>query len=456
MEDEQRLKEEAKRTSIKEGSAYNVMDGMGIRYITPYALSLGLSNSLIGFLAVFPTLFGNLLRISLNKFYYKSERKKIILPFIFVQASFWIPLLLIGAAYFFLGIKLLTASILLIACYSIIVVAGVLVSPAWTSWMQDVVENNRGEYFSKRNRINGIVLLISMLMAGLILDSFKGGNLFFGFVIIFSIASIGRYISFYFLKKQYEPKEVKDEKAYFSFFKFIKKMPSNNFGRFVIFVSLTSLAVAVASPFFSVYMLRDLGLSYFAFTLINLSSLISQIIFIPFIGKISDKFGTVKVMKLSGFLIAFVPLFWILTIYLVKFNSFILISYLFIIELFSGFAWAAFNLAHSNFIYDAVTKQKIILCFTYFSFLNAVGAFFGGIIGGQLLNIPSFSLFGLSGILLVFLISFILRLVPSILIGFKIKEVRPVERGPIHVSFNIKQSFESFFRLISNSALRPK
>lgn len=456
MEKGQKLKEEAKRTSIKEGCAYNVMDGMGARYITPYALSLGLSNSLIGFLAVFPTLFGNILRIFLNKFYYKRERKKIILPFIFLQASLWIPLLLVGAAYFFLGLKLLTASILLIACYSIIVVAGVLVSPAWTSWMQDVVETNRGEYFSKRNRITGFFLLISMLSAGLILDSFKEGNLFFGFVLIFGLAAVGRYISFYFLKKQYEPKEIKDEKAYFSFFKFIKKMPSNNFGRFVIFVSLTSFAVAIASPFFSVYMLKDLGLSYFAFTLINLSSLISQIIFLPFIGKISDRFGTIRVMKLSGFLIAFVPLFWIFTIYLFKFNSIILISYLFVIELFSGFVWAAFNLAHSNFIYDAVTKPKIILCFTYFSFLNAIGAFFGGVFGGQILNFPSFSLFGLSGILLVFLISFVLRLVPSILIGSRLKEVRSVEKGPIQVSFNIRQSFESFFRLISNSALRPK
>lgn len=456
MVEEQKLKEEARLNSLKEGSAYNVMEGMGARYITPYALSIGLSNTWIGFLAVFPTLFGNMIRISFNKFYYKSERKKIVLPFVFIQAFFWLPLLLIGGAYFFFGMKLLTASILLILCYSIIIIAGVLASPAWTSWMQDLVENNRGEYFGKRNRINGVVLLISMLAAGLILDSFEGKKIFFGFAIIFGIASIGRFFSFYFLKKQYEPKAVKDEKAYFSFLQFIKKMPSNNFGRFVIFVSLTSFAVAIASPFFSVYMLKDLNLSYFSFTLINLSSLISTIIFLPFIGKISDKFGTVKVMKLSGFLIAFVPLLWIFTIYLVKFNSIILIFYLFIVELFSGFVWAAFNLSHSNFIYDAVTKQKIILCFTYFSFINAVGAFFGGVIGGKLSSISSISLFGLKGILLVFLISFILRLIPSVFISSKLKEVRTVERGPIHVSFSIRQSFESFFRLISSSALKPK
>jgi MFS family permease len=330
-----------------------------------------------------------------------------------------------------------------------------LAAPAWTSWMQDLVENNRGQYFGKRNRINSIFLIVSMLTAGFILDSFEGDNTFFGFAIIFGIAAIGRFVSFYFLKKQYEPKEVKDEKAYFSFFQFIKKMPSNNFGRFVIFVSLISFAVAIASPFFSVYMLRNLNFSYLTFTIINLSSLISQVVFLPFIGKISDKFGTVKVMKISSFLIAFVPLFWIFSIFLMEYNTFILVAYLFIIELFSGFVWAAFNLASSNFIYDAVTKQKIILCFTYFSFLNAVGAFFGGIIGGQLSSISSISIFGMTGILLVFLISFVFRLLPFLALAPKLKEVRPVDEEPI-IEFHVREKFESFFRMISHNSLRPK
>lgn len=456
MEEEKALKEEAKRNSIRDGSAYNVMDGMGLRYITPYALTFGFSNKLIGFLSVFPTLFGSLLRISFSKSYYKAKRKKIVLPFIFIQAFFWIPLILVGIFYFFLGMKISTASILLIAFYSIIVISGILAAPAWTSWMQDLVETNRGAYFGKRNRINGFVLLISMMAAGLILDYFDGKNIFFGFIILFGLASIGRYISFYFLKKQYEPQAVKDEKAYFSFFQFIKKMPSNNFGRFAIFTSLISFGVAIASPFFSVYMLKDLGLSYLAFTLINLSALVSPIVLLPFIGSLTDKFGTVRIMKISSFLISFIPLLWIFSIFLLKFNSGVLISYLIVIELFSGFVWASFNLASSNFIYDAVTKPKIILCFTYFSFLNAVGAFFGGVIGGQISSISTISIFGLTGILILFLISFVLRLLPSIFLASKLKEVREVDKSPIVISFGIRETFASFWKLISNQSLRPK
>lgn len=273
----------------------------------------------------------------------------------------------------------------------------------------------------------------------------------------FGLASIGRYISFYFLRRQYEPQAVRDESAYFSFFTFIKKMPSNNFGKFVIFVSLISFAVAIASPFFSVYMLKDLKLSYLAFTIINLSALISPLIFLPFIGKISDRFGTVRVMRISGFLIAFIPLLWIFSIFLMKFNPILLISYLFVIEFFSGFVWASFNLASSNFIYDAVTKQKIILCFTYFSFINSIGAFFGGVIGGQLSSISTISVFGLTGILLVFLISFVLRLLPSIFIARKLKEVRKVETSGDEISLRrIKEKIGYFLKLISFDNPRPK
>ena len=96
MEEEKILKETAKRNSIRDGSAYSLMDGVGLRYITPYALSLGLSNRLIGFLAVFPTLFGNILRIIFNKSYYNHNRKKMVLSFVFIQAFFWLPLILIG------------------------------------------------------------------------------------------------------------------------------------------------------------------------------------------------------------------------------------------------------------------------------------------------------------------------------------------------------------------------
>jgi MFS family permease len=449
------LKEKGKKNSLRDGAAYSLMDGMGLRYITPYALAIGLSNKLIGILEVLPTLIANILRISLSKTYYKKSRKSMVLPFVFIQAFFWIPLLFIGVAYFFFEFKLLYASLSLIACYSVIIISGLIASPAWTSWMQDLVEKNRGEYFSKRSRINGFVVILTMLGAGLVLDYFKGEKIFFGFIILFGLACVGRYFSFYFLKKQYEPKPTIDEKAYFSFLKFIKKMPSNNFGRFVIFTSLVSFSVAIASPFFSVYMIKELHFSYFEFTIIKLSELISPLLFLSFIGKRADKYGTVRVMKISGFLISFVPLLWVLSIFIHNQHSWVLVGYLFLVEFFSGFVWAAYNLSTSNFIYDAVTKQKIILCFTYFGFINSIGSFLGGLIGGQLASSSVFSLFGLGAILSVFFISFALRLIPSLTIAPKLKEVRQVEASPARIQLRIKEKLGYFIKLITFYNPRP-
>lgn len=72
MEEERLLKEQGKKYSLKDGASSSVMEGMGLKYITPYALSLGLSNKLIGILEVLPTLIANILRIFLSKAYYKN------------------------------------------------------------------------------------------------------------------------------------------------------------------------------------------------------------------------------------------------------------------------------------------------------------------------------------------------------------------------------------------------
>ncbi len=455
MEEEKLLREQGKKYSLKDGASVSVMEGMGLKYITPYALSIGLSNKLIGILEVLPTLIANLLRIFLSKSYYRKSRKSMVLPFIFIQAFFWIPLLFVGVSYFFFGLKLAYASLFLIICYSGIIIFGLLATPAWTSWMQDLVETNRGEFFGKRSKINGLVVTLSMITAGLILDSFRGERVFLGFIILFLLASTGRYFSFYFLKKQYEPKPTKDDKSFFSFSQFVKKMPSNNFGRFVIFTSLISFAVAIASPFFSVYMLKELHLSYFSFTLIVLSALVSPVFFLSHIGKYVDKYGTVRTMKISGILISFVPLLWVLSIFIMKLPLWVIVCYLFAVEFFSGFAWAAYNLSISNFIYDAVTKPKIILCFTYFGFINSIGSFLGGLVGGQLSSSSSFSIFGLGAILSVFLLSTLLRILPSIIVAPKLKEVRPVETSPSKVQLRIKEKLGYFIRLITFYNPRP-
>ncbi len=417
--------EKAKKISIIEGSSWSIMEGFGLRYITPYALALGASNFVIGLLSSLPSLLGNLAQLPVSRLMKNVSRKKILTTTVFLQAFLWLPIILAGFLYFFLGITSELAAALLIIFYTLMIIAGSIPGPAWCSWMRDLVRE-KGEYFGKRNRIIGFIGILSMIIAGITLNYF-GKNNFIGFLIILTIAFLGRFFSGYLFTKQYEPEFKFEESYYFSPIEFIKKMSQNNFGRFVIFISLFSFSTAIAGPFFAVYMLKDLNFSYIDFTIVTLSAPLVMMIFMPFWGKFADKFGNVKVMKITGILIPLIPVYWLGTLLILPFNSVsLIVVYLFICEILSGFAWAGFNLSSANFIYDAVSRQRMALCVSYFNLINAAGTFVGAILGGILASHESY-IFGIKPILFVIILSGILRAVIYFTAIPGIKEVRPVK-----------------------------
>ena len=423
---EEELKEKTKKLSMKEGSAYSVMDGFGLRYMTPYVLALGASNAQIGFLTSIPSLLGNFFQMFSSRVIEKYSRKKILLFGILFQLLMWIPIIIIGFFFFYKGLSSGISSDLVILIYSILLVFGTFVSPAWNSLIRDIVTKNSGAYFGRRNRIIGFVALISMLIGGFILDYFKQTKLFLGFCILFGLAFIARAISLYLLTKHYEP-ELKLQKGYyFSFKQFITRAPSNNFGKFAIFVGLMMFATAIASPFFSVYMLKELEFSYLQWILVTISSSLASLLFMPLWGKFADKYGNLKVIQITGALVPLVPLLWLASPIIAKISLTILIFYLILIEFFSGFVWSGFNLSTSNFMFDAITRERFPLCVSYFNLLNGVGIFLGATLGG-IISSMNFTVGIFSSLLFVFFLSWIFRFIVYVVMVSKIKEVRLIE-----------------------------
>lgn len=87
-----------------------------------------------------------------------------------------------------------------------------------------------------------------MFIAGLILWLGKKNGLKM-FSILFCVALICRFISWYCLTKMYEPKISHNKTDSFTFKDFISRARESNFVKFVIYVSLTSFAVNIGSPF---------------------------------------------------------------------------------------------------------------------------------------------------------------------------------------------------------------
>lgn len=433
IDKEEKLKEEAREISIKEGSAYAVSEGLGIRAVTPYLLAVGKTsaniNFYVGLLSSLPSLFGNFIQLLSARLIEKNSRKKIVSISVAVQALIWLAMIIPGFLYFYLGKDSSYSALLVVIIYTLLVVAGSFAGPAWNSWMGAIAPpvEKRASFFGKRNKIIGTVSLLVGLLGSFILDYFEKTNIFVAFIILFGVSFVFRLRSAYLFKKQYEPKLELKEDYYFSFFSFIKRMRSNNFGKFTLFVAMFSGAVAIASPFFAVYMLTDLKLNYTFYMIIILASSLSSLLSMPLWGKIIDGFGAVKVMKFAGLLASLLPLFWLPSLLISDLNM--VLFFLVVVELISGFVWGGFNLAVSNFIFSVVSKERIGLCSSYYNMINAFFIFFCATAGGYLASINYG--FAMPSVFVVFILSSFFRLTIYFSALPKIKEVGQFLEGSV-------------------------
>jgi MFS family permease len=429
--DEKEIQEKIKKSkshSLKDAAAVNATSGFGDSYVSPYMIALGATNQQIATLTSIPNLIAPLAQLFTSNVMQRYSRKKIFSISILIQCIMWIPIILVS----FLFLKdIKYAPILVIIFWTVYAGFGNFASPAWSSWIGDLVKKEEsGRFFGLRNRIGGITALVSMLIAGALLDRFKllaniTNNqiwIFSGFTFIFLLAMTFRLISRHQVLQQYEPSFKFEKEYYFSFFQFLKKAPQNNFGRFSIYVAFIVLATNIASPFYAVYMLRILNFSYTQFILVSVSATLASFIFMPIWGNFTDKFGNIKTLKITGFLIPLICFLWLLPPSLPWFFYFILVA-----NFFSGFFWAGFNLATGNFVYDAATPQRRSLCVAYSNVLNGIGVFTGATIGGVLATTLPLNVFIFHRIMFISLISGIARYLVSFIMVSKIKEVRTVE-----------------------------
>lgn len=396
--------------SIKDGVAYAATTGFGDNYINPFAVALGASNFQIGLLSSIPQFLPALMQLKVADVTERvGSRKKIIVRSVFFHAFMLLPIAFVPYLPKFVQVGAL------ISFCTLYMLFASLAGPAWGSLMADLVPvGKRGVFFSKRSRLIGIVTLATTFLAGYILHLFKV-RLLIGFTVIFFLAMIARYISCYFLSRMYEPLlEVKRE-HYFSFGAFLRRLNVGNFGKYVIFQSSFNFAVFIASPFFPVFMLRDLGFSYLTYTIVVTTVPLAMILSISSWGRYSDILGNRRIMGICSIAISVLPALW-----LVSHQVYFLIG----IQVLAGFFWGGFNLCSSNFIYESAIPEKRTRCISYFNTINGLAICLGNLLGGFLAtHIPP--LFGYQ-VLSLFALSSFLRIILAAVLLKRVKEIRKV------------------------------
>lgn len=411
------------RHSVRDGASYSVMAGAGESYFTAFAVFLKASTSQIGFLASVPPLLASFAQLFSAWLGHKTGRRKgIIIIGACLQGFSWLPLALLPLWFPEYAVPLLIGSVILFYA------AGNLAVPQWSSLMGDLVaERKRGRFFALRTRIASLTSFVALVSAGLLLHYFdENGEAQTGFLVIFAIAFVARCVSIFHLLQMYDPPghvaamEVGVSQSNWLWLK------QSQFLRFSLFFSAVQFSVAIASPFFSVYLLRDLHFSYMEFMACTASAVLIQFLTLNRWGKISDLFGNRVILIFCGALIPVIPLLWLFS------TNF---YYLLITQALSGFVWAGFSLSAGNFLYELIPSGKRATFLALHNVSGSIGVFFGAMLGGYLGAVlpQSFTLFGLqiewtSALYNIFILSFLLRLLTAAMFLPRLKEVRKTRR----------------------------
>jgi len=409
--------------SVHDGAAFAVMTGAGETYFTAFAVLLKANAAQLSFFVAVPALLGSLaqvLAVWLSRRI--GRRMPVILAGASLQGLMWLPIMFLPAFAGEHGMWVLTVCAVLYFAFVN------LAAPGWNSLMGDLVpERRRGRYFANRTRLMSVTSFVALLVAGGILHIFAGrGSDYTGFVVIFVIAFLARIYSVYHLTRMVEP-HTPPPAPLPTPVDNVTPVHTSAFIWFTVMAACMQCAVAVASPFFTLYMLRDLDFSYLQFTAITAMSVLVQFLTLNTWGRLGDIFGNRVILATTAAVLPMMPVAWLIS------SNF---WYLLALQMVGGASWAGFSLSAANLLYDTVPAAKRTAYSAAHNVITNAAIFLGALGGGAIaaiaphaIDFAEFHFEWTSGLWAVFVCSTLLRAI--VVLGFvprlrEVRDVRPV------------------------------
>ena len=407
--------------SVRDGVAWSLMFGAGESYLQAFAVFLKATTAQITALSAVPLLLGSIAQLASARVAgYAVRRKTLIFAGVVLQSLAWLPIIALAVVPVEASVTLLIAAVVLYY------IGGQFAAPPWSSLISDLVpERRRGRFFGRRTQLMSIMTFASLSAAGLALEFFEQRALaHWGFAAIFAVALVARLYSLAQLMGMHEPLARLAPLTLPPLAGLLERMRGSNFARFALFVAFMNLAVAIASPFYTLYMLRDLRFSYLEFTAASAFSVLMQFAALNLWGRLSDVFGNLRVVQITSIMFPAFPILWVL------FPNFWAIL---VFQFFGGVAWAGFSLAAGNFLYDVAPPEKRAAYSAVHQALSNTAVFGGALLGGFLathapheLELGGYTAVFASGVWLALCASGVARAVVIAVFLRRLRETRPV------------------------------
>jgi MFS family permease len=297
---------------------------------------------------------------------------------------------------------------------------------AWLSWLGDLIPARlRGRYFGRRNMIIAAVGMSIPLAASAFIDAWQGwftSQAVGGFLIVFGV---GIACGLAALAVQWRVPDIPLTPSQGTDFFSRLSLPlrDTNFRRFIGFHLCWGWSVNLASPFFVVYMLQELHLSYTFITVLASLTALSNLVGMRFWGQMTDRFSAKPVSLLGGLGAALIPGLWLTTL------VFPLWGVLPVVHVMSGFSWSAFNLNVNTLLLALAPTRERSIYLSVYAALTGLSAAAAPIVGGLLGKMLQSGVwplpFWLNPYLLIFSLSCLLRLL-SLLLFLRVHEPREI------------------------------
>lgn len=353
--------------------AASVMVGAGETYIAAFALALGLGDVVAGIVASGPLLAGAILQL-VSPYGIRrlgSHRRWVVLNACLQAASF---LPLVAAAL--IG-RIDAVGLLLIATFYW--ASGMATGPAWNTWVGTLVPRAvRARFFARRSRVGQIALLAALLGAGAILHYGDAGGLRLeAFAAVFALAGLARAVSAWLLAHQSEPDPLVQRVTEGLGYTPLPNAPGSR--HLLVYLLALQTGVHISAPYFTPYMLGEhaLHLSYASYMTLIAASFVSKIVALPWLGHFSASHGARRLLRLAGASVVPLPALWTLS------HDF---AYLIGIQLLSGVAWGAHELATFLLYFEAIRPEERTRVLTWFNLASASAMVTGATLGGYLLS----------------------------------------------------------------------
>lgn len=349
------------------------MVGMGEMYIPAFALAVGLSSLSAGLVATLPMLAGAVLQLAtpIGVARLGSQRRWVVLCAA-VQGASFVPLVA-GAWHGALS------GWILFAFAALYWGAGQASNPAWSTWVEGLVPRGvRLAYFARRTRWIHVVTIAALFAAGWILEAgARAGHTLVAFAWVFLAAAAARLFSAACLARQSELHPTSGEGKHVSWRELAGRARHAGDGRLFLYMFSVQLTAQIAMPFVTPYVLGPLRFSYAALMGLLLAVVLAKFVALSVYGAIARRFGLSRLLWLGGACIVPASAAWVVT------DSYPL---LFMAQLFSGAAWAAYELATFLLFFERCERAERTSLLTKFNLTNALAIVLGSVCGGVLLE----------------------------------------------------------------------